>query len=380
LTRHIHLSGSLQENGRQCCIRFYSTIEIIFIYRQKTRIMDCINADNICRNIPILVLMRGSPCFCTTQASLFRTCENHTDFSVFKIDSMLFHLPQQGNPHITAGKVIVCAVDNFFRVKRKPDCNEKRKKEKAPTGGGQRPCPRAANSTSRNHSIESNANQRHYIRYFKHNAAEMIVQCKFPRRIDMTIEKNTTFYFALTGTNCRHIYTLAFRKHPVNDRFIHHKVENEQKYGYTSGNQADDGMQKKTEAGYGIKHRRHTAVSVKRIRMCFKCLNNRLFTSALIVKNLCHVFRCFALSSAAGRPLFHVPADVCDFGRYILYSIFAVRLKIRNFHMIVCIFIVYASNHGWPTSANHLSLRKLPDSWASSARQTESCHTKITLK
>ena len=102
--------------------------------------------------------------------------------------------------------------------------------------------------------------------------------------------------------------------------------------------------------------------------------------AVLIAKNLCHVFRCIALSSAAGRPLFHVPADVRDFGRYILYSIFAVRLKIRNFHMIVCIFIAYASNHGWPTSANHLTLRKLPDSWASSARQTESCHTKITLK
>ena len=56
----------------------------------------------------------------------------------------------------------------------------------------------------------------------------MMVQRKLPCCIDVSVEKDTAFYFTAAGTNCRYIYTLAFRKHPVNDWLIHNKVKNKQ--------------------------------------------------------------------------------------------------------------------------------------------------------
>ena len=128
---------------------------------------------------------------------------------------------------------------------------------------------------------------------FKSHSAEFIVYRPFPCGVNMSVEKNSSFYFAgasLCGSN---VVTFLFFKKSVNEFFVKSELHKRDKK--TDDNKYNGENRREEEEDYRSENKSHCKIqpAVERSGVFVKRFYRRLFASAVFFHNILKILACF---------------------------------------------------------------------------------------
>ena len=182
--------------------------------------MDCVEADDTGRDIPIVVCMRFAPCLCAAKPGFLGTGENHADFGVFQTYAEPLHFTQNGDSHVAAGQVVVGSVDHLLWVVGTADKQEKRNKQQPPKSGRVCPDPCTAERADSQCHIEQDTDHRDNTGNLEYDTAKVIIERKFPCCIDVPVQEDPSFNQACTGAKSGHVGACPLREEGINQLFV----------------------------------------------------------------------------------------------------------------------------------------------------------------
>ena len=226
---------------------------------------------------------------------------------------------QDGDAHLTAGEVVVGAVDDVFLVPQEIETDEERhEKEAVHAHLGQQQSGRAAEDAAvLDHGGDGDAEGVEQAAKaddsmgFEADTAEQVVDGPFPDGVAVAVEEDALFDFALRFLDGHHVMPCCLFEEPVHELLVHTELQQGDECSQTAQDGADDrrepvSAQRDEDEGDGKVEPAEEAV-----RMLLELLDDDLFTAVLLTE-LCVIFTGLEFALGTGRSFFECLDDVGD--------------------------------------------------------------------
>ena len=262
------------------------------------------------RDIIKLALVGFTPGLRAAETCLLGAGENDTDFSVLKLNALVFQALQDGHAHFAAGEVVVGAVYDTVLIPKPIQANEEGDERQAIETGflqsgignfGEGALFFPAQKTE-NSVIEDGGEAENGVA-FKADTAEFVVDRPLPRGIRMSVEDDAALDFALRLFDGGHVVACLLgeqRIHQLNIGTELSQCNTERCSIQTNRQSRCDKISRDTGQRQAD---RIVDPSVERTWVLLEGFHHRRVTSELL-GHLGIVFTCLLLAAGTGAPLF----------------------------------------------------------------------------